>query len=1162
MKKISSVLILALALPSLALAGVWDMIGHLPSGIGTSNMAVSRYYDASAAKDGIALIGGSTSAGDTNLAFFFSLSDQNWTWLSNYPYSASAAAAAKAGDTLYVHGGWCSPNVKDSTFKYANAIYSWDVTNMNSLTPRAYHGLVNLYNRYLYAVGGTNNIGQVTASVERLDPQGGPPIYVQSMPQSRTSAVTVTAIGADAKPHIYVLGGKDSLNNILNSVIEYDSATGWTTMATAMPLPRWQATGAVVNGSIYLIGGVIDGSNTITRRVDIYNPVTNTWMLGDSIPLKLFRAGACGVNNVIYLFGGSDPAFSQSDSVWLYRPLAPNPPPQLLPLAGTQLNYQQVDFYWGSVPSVTQYRIQVSSDSTFTTIDVANSLTVDTNSTGLAIYLGSAGDYFWRVKAYDWALPDSSKWSPVRKLTLDMTPPDPPSLSTPMDGTFTNNMTINFSWFAVDSIMSYHLQVSKDAAFGTLVMDIYDLVTTSTSQNLSTYGESQYYWRVESKDSAGNFSGFGATPTFTIDQTAPSVSYFDPYNNETSVAVNRDIIIGFSEPINHSIAGNFGFTCSPDPLNWGLYWNGTGDTVTLTHDDFAEGQSVSFTVSTARDMAGNDLVSSYSSNFTTIYNDLTPPSIDSIPVNDGALYENSGITFTAYITDDKKMGTVNLYWGPAGYVGYTNNSPMSLGGSGYYECSIPAGDILPRGLQYQIAATDSAGNYSYFPPMGDYYIHSVNFAATTRLNTNIIYDKWQMVSIPTDARSFNIFMQFSEDELQAYDNTRWRLFEWKSGGYQEINDFSLGSISELGRAYWLRHRTSVTNILFQGPTQSYGDFNQTKSCSLNLYPGWNDVGTPFMFNIDWANVMIPAGVAGPYFYDGDKWLIPDSVTTQMDFAPFRGFSFRNDNGSTMSLEITPYQANKKESKEAGTKMADGWRALVTVENGAGLDQNYFGLSTDAMDQRDRYDYPEPPSGLTGTSGYFWMNNDQFCSDIRPELGDGQTWDFATECNGQTKITVALPAEFPAGAECYLADLTRQVSVTIKGTQTYNFTPEPGETIRNFKLIAGKPDYAKGVLGSSFALPTATLLMQNRPNPFRGSTEISYQLSSDSPVSLKIYNISGQLVKTLVNRPQMAGRYATTWNGRDEQGRCAANGVYFYRLTAGATTANRQLVIVK
>ncbi|MBI4727278.1 T9SS type A sorting domain-containing protein [candidate division TA06 bacterium] len=86
--------------------------------------------------------------------------------------------------------------------------------------------------------------------------------------------------------------------------------------------------------------------------------------------------------------------------------------------------------------------------------------------------------------------------------------------------------------------------------------------------------------------------------------------------------------------------------------------------------------------------------------------------------------------------------------------------------------------------------------------------------------------------------------------------------------------------------------------------------------------------------------------------------------------------------------------------------------------------------------------------------------------------------------------------------------------------------------------------------------------QNAPNPFSQSTAISYQLTANGHVSLKVYNIAGQLVKTLVNRIQGAGAYSAEWDGKDDGGREASAGVYMYRLTTGEGSLSKRLIMVR
>jgi hypothetical protein len=93
-------------------------------------------------------------------------------------------------------------------------------------------------------------------------------------------------------------------------------------------------------------------------------------------------------------------------------------------------------------------------------------------------------------------------------------------------------------------------------------------------------------------------------------------------------------------------------------------------------------------------------------------------------------------------------------------------------------------------------------------------------------------------------------------------------------------------------------------------------------------------------------------------------------------------------------------------------------------------------------------------------------------------------------------------------------------------------------------------------------PTTTALLPNTPNPFNPSTTIPYTLMSDDAVSLCIYNVLGQHVRTLVSGHRSAGHHTVTWNGRDDRGMSVASGVYLYRLTVGKTVRVRRMTLIR
>ena len=88
------------------------------------------------------------------------------------------------------------------------------------------------------------------------------------------------------------------------------------------------------------------------------------------------------------------------------------------------------------------------------------------------------------------------------------------------------------------------------------------------------------------------------------------------------------------------------------------------------------------------------------------------------------------------------------------------------------------------------------------------------------------------------------------------------------------------------------------------------------------------------------------------------------------------------------------------------------------------------------------------------------------------------------------------------------------------------------------------------------------LKQNYPNPFNPSTAISFDLPTDTHTTLNIYNIKGQLVKTLVNDEFKAGSYTIQWDGKDNEDEIIGSGIYFYKLEAGDYTETRSMVMLK
>ena len=111
---------------------------------------------------------------------------------------------------------------------------------------------------------------------------------------------------------------------------------------------------------------------------------------------------------------------------------------------------------------------------------------------------------------------------------------------------------------------------------------------------------------------------------------------------------------------------------------------------------------------------------------------------------------------------------------------------------------------------------------------------------------------------------------------------------------------------------------------------------------------------------------------------------------------------------------------------------------------------------------------------------------------------------------------------------------------------------PKEAPTNTAVVESRQDNA----------PADFQLNQNFPNPFNSGTVISFALPQAEAVDLAVYNITGQKVATLVSGQRPTGGYQIHWDGRDDQQRPLASGLYLYRLQAGDRVHARKLLLLR
>jgi flagellar hook assembly protein FlgD len=94
------------------------------------------------------------------------------------------------------------------------------------------------------------------------------------------------------------------------------------------------------------------------------------------------------------------------------------------------------------------------------------------------------------------------------------------------------------------------------------------------------------------------------------------------------------------------------------------------------------------------------------------------------------------------------------------------------------------------------------------------------------------------------------------------------------------------------------------------------------------------------------------------------------------------------------------------------------------------------------------------------------------------------------------------------------------------------------------------------------LPTEFNLYNNYPNPFNPSTVIKVAIPATQHVSLKVFNIHGELVSTITDDVMEAGYHQFTWNGKNNNGSQVASGIYFYQIITNGFNQAKKMMLLK
>jgi len=534
--------------------------------------------------------------------------------------------------------------------------------------------------------------------------------------------------------------------------------------------------------------------------------------------------------------------------------------------------------------------------------------------------------------------------------------------------------------------------------------------------------------------------------------------------------------------------------------------------------------------------------------------------------------EDTPITIVADIRDNFQVDNVKLNIRTGGDT--TFFSVLMDREESLFSRQIPKEFITARGLELSIEATDNLGLISQEPASGFLSIR-VQVPAGIVNPTGSVQNAYRLVSFPL---SFDGKQQRSvlTEELGEFDKTRWRFLELRND-YLELDpeesiytDFPEISEIEPGKGYWLFVKEQGERLR----TSQATSFSTSEEFGIPLHQGWNLIGNPFNFPVPISNIRLNDGNSPTLRTYTGEWNDPtiDSLKV-LEMQPFEGYALFSDGVDTLLINPDLSASSSSFSNNSITfRAADiSWSLHILAQCREARDvDNIAAVASIASKNWDKLDLPEPPVIGEYVSVYFphpeWNKlSKRFCTDFRPESSDGHIWEFEVKTNIRDKVHLTfegvegVPKEF----EVWLVDEAVNVTRNLREVNRYSVAGVGEQHPKRLKLVVGKEHFIAENVATTQNIPSDFVLSQNFPNPFNPVTTIRYGLPKDARVTVKVYNILGEEVVTLVDdERKTAGFHVAIWDGRNQEGRSVASGVYVYRLSAGSFSNTKKMALVR
>ena len=407
----------------------------------------------------------------------------------------------------------------------------------------------------------------------------------------------------------------------------------------------------------------------------------------------------------------------------------------------------------------------------------------------------------------------------------------------------------------------------------------------------------------------------------------------------------------------------------------------------------------------------------------------------------------------------------------------------------------------------------------------------------------------QLISLPWDYPLTDpaglLGMQPGDLQMATYEPTDGRYHVYPSAPADRFR---------LGYGYWVRFN-QVRELTQQG-TEAGNVYEVALSRGRD---GWNLLGTFFNQPIDFYALMVrdfngvlrtmqqamAAGLVRSSLYT----YVVGGYQTSAVMEPFVGYWINVGSDVTIvgDRQVVTLAAGEGSSRPAVMAPDDGWLLPLTVSaDGMRDTSTWVGCAASASDGYDAgVDMPKPPPPASGPNIYAAVTHNDwgrdsgaYSVDVRPSSAAKTSWTLSVKATDvQGKVSVRWPdmSSLPAGVRPVLHDPVTGRRVYMRTSQGYEFTLREGTRNLEIELTRGAGVLAVAGVTTSQVGEAAT---------------ISYTLSASAEVDVEVRNISGRVVSRVVSgAPQTAGRQQVVWNGRNNNGVLAPNGVYLIVVNA-------------